>query len=307
METRNSKPDQTGALAAFARVNKFIEEAVGDFCNPLHNDLSCIYVALSNPIRANTEALNAVEDIERHERTHIDTISNTPFNAQYLAASSGVLKACAVIRAALSAPVLETKEQMLTRIFGPLPEQRIDPLAAITALREYFQEVQVCGVHHRITGALNHLEKHIKMMKRGPSEPESNSAAVLSGLRKLGEMGLEIPPHEPDCANVREIVTAYLTANGFDGLYQPGECACKISDLFICEGCPDSCKPGYIHPGDGIDYKYFITADKVAYWHEATHEREGYWGSEPEKEEDKPCWPSAKSSGMCPNTGLLAM
>ena len=46
---------------------------------------------------------------------------------------------------------------------------------------------------------------------------------------------------------VKEIIKEYLIKNNYDGLYYPGECACKLSDLFPC--ClPESildCKPGY--------------------------------------------------------------
>ncbi len=43
--------------------------------------------------------------------------------------------------------------------------------------------------------------------------------------------------------NVKEIVTRYLTANGFDGLYDD-ECGCFTGDLFPCESDPGKCKPG---------------------------------------------------------------
>ncbi|HUX47305.1 MAG TPA: hypothetical protein VMV58_04765 [Desulfosporosinus sp.] len=49
--------------------------------------------------------------------------------------------------------------------------------------------------------------------------------------------------------DVREIITDYLKANGFDGLYAE-ECGCQISDLFPCDGPCDDCKPGYKVPCD---------------------------------------------------------
>lgn len=55
---------------------------------------------------------------------------------------------------------------------------------------------------------------------------------------------------------VKEIVKKYLEENGFDGLYDPGECACKIDDLFSC-GCPEYCEPGYLVKADlssGYDF-----------------------------------------------------
>ena len=46
--------------------------------------------------------------------------------------------------------------------------------------------------------------------------------------------------------NVKEILTAYLTDNGFDGLYCDEPCGCRIGDLVPCgQDCLD-CKPGYL-------------------------------------------------------------
>ena len=47
-----------------------------------------------------------------------------------------------------------------------------------------------------------------------------------------------------------EIVALYLDKNGYDGLFIPGECACKKEDLFpCCEGSWLGCEPGYLMPG----------------------------------------------------------
>lgn len=43
---------------------------------------------------------------------------------------------------------------------------------------------------------------------------------------------------------VREIVTTFLTLNGFDGL-AGDECGCAADDLFPCDSCPAECRPGY--------------------------------------------------------------
>ena len=48
---------------------------------------------------------------------------------------------------------------------------------------------------------------------------------------------------------VREIITEYLEANGYGGLYAD-ECGCLIGDLFPCDGPCDDCKPGYKVPCD---------------------------------------------------------
>ena len=62
--------------------------------------------------------------------------------------------------------------------------------------------------------------------------------------------------------NVKKIVKEYLEKNGFDGLYTPGECSCKLEDLIQCDMCGlEECMPGYLQPGDE-DYDFFIGKDK---------------------------------------------
>ena len=43
--------------------------------------------------------------------------------------------------------------------------------------------------------------------------------------------------------NVRQIVTEYLEANGFDGL-AGDDCGCELDDLMVCCVDSGSCKPG---------------------------------------------------------------
>jgi len=45
---------------------------------------------------------------------------------------------------------------------------------------------------------------------------------------------------------VQRIVKAFLKTNGYDGLYEPGECACLIGDLMPCSSeSALHCLPGY--------------------------------------------------------------
>ena len=51
---------------------------------------------------------------------------------------------------------------------------------------------------------------------------------------------------------VKEIVKAYLDANGFDGLFSDdGDCACQKDDLAPCGGCDNimDCEPGDLSYG----------------------------------------------------------
>ena len=50
--------------------------------------------------------------------------------------------------------------------------------------------------------------------------------------------------------NVREIVKAWLTDHGYDGLFSPC-CACKLDDLMPCDEPDAECKPGYLAPCPG--------------------------------------------------------
>lgn len=45
---------------------------------------------------------------------------------------------------------------------------------------------------------------------------------------------------------VLEIVSDFLKLNGYDGLYNPGECGCSSSNLFPCDEDSQSCIAGYI-------------------------------------------------------------
>jgi len=49
----------------------------------------------------------------------------------------------------------------------------------------------------------------------------------------------------------------WLKRRGFDGLYFPGECACKVDDLYPCgERC--DCKPGVLKPCDCGEHDWHI-------------------------------------------------
>lgn len=52
---------------------------------------------------------------------------------------------------------------------------------------------------------------------------------------------------------VGEMIHDYLKSNNYDGLYFPGLCACKLSDLMPCGGVnTEECKAGYKIDGDDL-------------------------------------------------------
>lgn len=59
--------------------------------------------------------------------------------------------------------------------------------------------------------------------------------------------------------NIVEITKDWLKKNGYDGLYQLGECSCSLNDLFPCGELYVDCKAGYINEVDPeIGYDFFI-------------------------------------------------
>ena len=46
--------------------------------------------------------------------------------------------------------------------------------------------------------------------------------------------------------DLQEITEKYLKENGFDGLYNDGECACKVGDLMPCGNPSPLCSAGYL-------------------------------------------------------------
>lgn len=46
------------------------------------------------------------------------------------------------------------------------------------------------------------------------------------------------------------MVEHYLRTKGYDGLYLPEECACKVGDLAPCSAYFGGCMPGYLQKED---------------------------------------------------------
>jgi hypothetical protein len=61
---------------------------------------------------------------------------------------------------------------------------------------------------------------------------------------------------------ILEIVEKYLKDGGFDGLYNPDQCACKTSDLSPGDCLEANCEPGYLQPGDE-EYDWYIGPTKA--------------------------------------------
>jgi len=59
---------------------------------------------------------------------------------------------------------------------------------------------------------------------------------------------------------VREILSVWLKANGYDGLYLPGICGCRADDLApCCDSSNTGCQAGYQQPCDcGEGCKFHI-------------------------------------------------
>ena len=55
---------------------------------------------------------------------------------------------------------------------------------------------------------------------------------------------------EGETMTVKDIVILYLKEHGYDGLYNYGECGCKLDDLIPCDESCSICEPGYKVPCD---------------------------------------------------------
>ncbi len=54
---------------------------------------------------------------------------------------------------------------------------------------------------------------------------------------------------------VGEMIHDYLQSNNYDGLYNPGSCACESIDLMPCGNVEISCMAGYKIAGDELKCK----------------------------------------------------
>lgn len=62
---------------------------------------------------------------------------------------------------------------------------------------------------------------------------------------------------------VKAIVRLYLTANGFDGLFNgDADCACLTDDLEPCGGMSSQCAAGYKAPCDCGEHDWHITVER---------------------------------------------
>jgi hypothetical protein len=52
--------------------------------------------------------------------------------------------------------------------------------------------------------------------------------------------------------DLRVIILEWLSINNYEGLYNDGQCACRLSELMPCDE-PDlnNCHPGFVVPCDG--------------------------------------------------------
>lgn len=66
---------------------------------------------------------------------------------------------------------------------------------------------------------------------------------------------------------VLQIIRSYMEDHGYDGLYDPGECACVLNDLMPCSEVQSTCRAGYEHKcepesGCGCKCDYLVSSEK---------------------------------------------
>ena len=79
-------------------------------------------------------------------------------------------------------------------------------------------------------------------------EAEITAISAEGYLDYLTETGDPELGERRNAMTIKEIITEYLKENGFDGLFFPGECACRADDLAPCENILPGCQPGYLGP-----------------------------------------------------------
>lgn len=63
---------------------------------------------------------------------------------------------------------------------------------------------------------------------------------------------------------LREIIEDGLKANGYDGLYVPGECACIIGEIMPCDEPRTDCMAGYLQKADpATGFDFMIGSEKT--------------------------------------------
>jgi hypothetical protein len=99
-------------------------------------------------------------------------------------------------------------------------------------------------------------EEMVQNIQNPLHEPEGGLIRLITHARALAYCleAAALPPN-PD---VRSIVKAYLEAEGYDGLYKPGDtCRCTPDDRQFCGDL--GCRAGYRQTGV---YSHFIGPDK---------------------------------------------
>lgn len=64
-------------------------------------------------------------------------------------------------------------------------------------------------------------------------------------------------------ATVLDIVKAYLVDHGYDGLFSPGDCACRVDDLAPCGQMRGDCQVGYLCECICEDHEWHIGPEKT--------------------------------------------
>ena len=59
--------------------------------------------------------------------------------------------------------------------------------------------------------------------------------------------------------DLQEMVKQWLSAHGYDGLFNPDdECGCAHENIMACGNPSPCCEPGYQRPGPSGEYDFII-------------------------------------------------
>ena len=135
--------------------------------------------------------------------------------------------------------------------------------AAIEVAEKFYSAIEQI----RIVEEVGCSEQEIRVMRNYSKSFKAIIENEKLELEKLKSIVHAIRGCALKPSDVKGIVIEYLKENGFDGLFEPGECACEIEDLAPHCGSDSflKCQPGYKTneaPDDNSEFAFMMGSEK---------------------------------------------
>ena len=99
-----------------------------------------------------------------------------------------------------------------------------------------------------------------------PLKPNNGRSAIVDAYQECLDLAAYLKQfllEMEHITTVQELVSWFLRANGYDGLFNEyGECACLVDDLAPCGSLQSHCQPGYMGPCTCGEHDWHITPIK---------------------------------------------